>query len=154
MTMKRIAGVLILAMLAGGCAKRVPVPVVTARAVTLDVHQAIAGIAAVNKAIAQEAINLNRPGLVTDEFAGALLGYNKLVARAVLASEEILRGGAPAGEAMESVRTLFAELRLPASVDALIRGEQSGRPMVSDTIAGLKSAVISMQSMIAALVGK
>ena len=120
--------------------------------VTLSINQAIASIATLNKAVALDAMALNGPGLVSEQVTNSILNYNKLVAQAVLSSEDALRGTLSQTAKEATVRDIFSSLHLPANAIDLLTSPLSNGPQNSTPVASLMTGLRSLQNTIQAVV--
>jgi hypothetical protein len=129
-----------------GCAKRVPLT--TAQTVTLDLNQALASLATMNKTMASDVISLNNAGAIKQDLANSVLNYNRLVAQSVIAGVEVQKTSGTPTERAAAVKAALAKLRLPPDVAAVIAS-----PQADQALAGLINTIDSVQSLIRAIVG-
>lgn len=139
-----LALALTLSILESGCATRAPLT--PAQTIQLDLNQAIASVAATNKAMATSVMALADSKAIDVKTANAVLNYNRQVAQAVIAAEQIQSSNV--ADKLAAVKTIMGALRLPTEVAALLTGSQGNQ-----TVIGLINIITSLQSAIGTITG-
>jgi hypothetical protein len=98
--------------------------------------------------MASDVIALNTSGLISKPLTNSILNYNRLVAQAVITSENVQKGALSDADKAATIKSALAVLKLPPDVAALVSGPQGDA-----AIAGLVSTINSLQTLIAAIGG-
>jgi hypothetical protein len=127
-----------------GCRTRAPLT--PQQQVVLTVNQALATLGATNRAVITDVVAVNKAGFLNDATTRTVLTYCAEVNKTLRAAMPIQKGATSDVDKATAIKALFAALKLPPEVSALLNSTQ-----VDASVVAVQATIKALQDLVASI---